>query len=198
MTKTRYVPNGYKQFTPDIGDYPKDMFACYVDLSDDTKPKAIFYIGKQTKAKWHYSFRDVDSMKNKIKDTISNLMSYEDLKADRKLKRIEARKNMDVSTIKTGDIYRWGGGYNCSRNAYIKVIGVAGKNKFNAIKLSKTQVSGDWMNGSVAPVIDSNNGELIVLARPGYSGEIVLRDITDGYRDNYYKWDGKPNWENCD
>lgn len=139
-------------------------------------------------------------MKKKIKDTISGLMTHEEYKAKRKIEKSEARKNMDTSVIKVGDIYHWSGGYNCTKNAYIKVtmVGV-GKNKVRAIELPKTQVDGDWMNGNVAPVVDFNSDNFRTYTmRPGYKGEIMIRDTRGGYHDNFYKWNGKPNWENCD
>jgi len=105
---------------------------------------------------------------------------------------------MDVSGIKVGDVYSWIGGYNCTKNAYVKIIELLGKNKFKAVQLSKYQVDGDWMNGNVAPVIESNNGEVILKAIPSYNGGVMLRDTENDYHDDYHKWDGKPDWENCD
>ena len=200
MVRERFVPEGYKLYSPEIGDaYPKDMFACYTNLEQPHNPKAMFFIGKQSKAVWYYRFPTVVEMGKKINETISKLMAIEDRKAKRKAERIEARKNMDVSSIKLGDIFHWSGGYNCTRNSYVKVVGFAGKNKLSVIDLPKTQVDGDWMNGNVAPVVDFMNVEeaKIFHIRVGYNGELILRD-TKGYKDNYYKWNGKPNWENCD
>jgi len=198
--KTRYIPSDYKQYSPELGDYPKDMFACWVNLDNPDKPRAMFFIGKQSQPSWSYYFKDIDSMKNQINESIKRVMYHEEQKQKRKTEKAERVKNMDTSVIKIGDIYHWSGGYNCTRNDYIKITGTAGKNKFKAVKLSKTQVSGDWMNGEVAPVIDSNCGDIIVKAMPSHfnDNEIILKDTSSKYKEYYHKWNGKPNWENCD
>lgn len=198
MTNTRHIPEGYKEYKPDI-EYPENLFACYVNLERPHKPRARFYIGRQSSPAWNYIFFDIERMKEKINDSISNLMRHEDLKAKRKTERSEAKKNMDTSKVQVGDIYHWSGGYNCTKNAYIKVIEVVGKNKFKVVKLGSYQVSGDWMNGEVAPVVDGGgNITFIATARPSYRGDIALRNTKDRYHTDFYKWNGKPNWENCD
>ena len=198
MQKQRYIPEGYKEFAPELGDYPKDMFACYVNLEQPHNPKAQFFVGKQSKPVWFYRFPTIEDMKKKINGSISNLMSHEERKAERKVERKEKLAKLDVSQVKVGDIYRWSGGYNCTRNSYVKVISVKGK-KCEVAELPKYQVDGDWMNGNVAPVIDANWEKTITMAmRPAYSGGVCLRNTKTSYRDDYYKWNGKPDWENCD
>lgn len=203
MTKQRYVPADYKEFAPEIGDYPKDLFAVYVKTivgSTTTNYNAMFFTGKQSRPTWHYRFQTIEELKKKVNESITNLIAHEDRKAERKAKRKEAIKNLDSSLVKIGDIYHWSGGYNCTKNAYVKVVGFVGKNKVSVIELPKTQVSGDWMNGEVAPVVDYTNAtdSKTLVIRPGYSGGIILRDTRNCYRDDYHKWSGKPNWENCD
>ena len=93
---TRYIPAGYTEYTPDLGDYPKNLCAVYVDLATNT---AIFYKGKSTRHLWYNRFSTTDFMKNKINNSISSLMSWEDTKA----KRAETRKA--PTTYKVGDIF---------------------------------------------------------------------------------------------
>jgi len=199
MSKQRIIPNGYKEYSV------TELHAVYTNLEQPHNPKAIFFTGKQSHRTWWISFSSIERMKEKIENTIASIDHWELLKKQRKLKKAEALKNMDSSVVKIGDIYHWRGGYNCTKNAYIKVIGVAGKNKFEVVELDKKQVSGDWMNGEVAPVINSGNisESFIVKAIPrGWSDDdknIILRDTRRNmYHDEYYKWEGKPNWENCD
>lgn len=197
MQKQRHIPEGYKEFAPELGDYPKEMFACYVNLEQPHNPKAQFFIGKQSKPAWFYRFPNIEDMKKKINESISNLMAHEERKAERKEERKEKVKNMDVSQVKVGDVYHWLGGYNCTRNDYVQVLEVKGK-RVSALELQKTQVDGDWMNGNVAPILNNGSKIISMMIRPSYrEGEVILRD-TKGYKDNYYKWNGKPNWENCD
>lgn len=196
-TKTRFIPTGYKEYVPE-GDYKNITFACYTNVEQPHNPRAMFFIGKQSNPAWSYRFSTVEQMNAKIIETIGNVIAHEDRKNQARRERNEKRKNMDTSTVKVGDIYHWMGGYNCTKNAYVKVTEIVAKNKFKVIQLSKYQVSGDWMNGEVGPVLDSNNGEVILKARPGYNGNVMLRDTTGSYHDDYHKWNGKPNWENCD
>lgn len=196
--KTRYIPQDFKPYTPDLGDYPKDLFACYMSLDVlGNGPAAIFYVGKQSKPLFYNRFRTVDDLKKKVNDTIKRLMSHADMIARRKADRIAKRKAMDVSTVKAGDIYHRTYGYNCTKNEYARITGSAGKNKFHAVILNKYQVDGDWMNGNVAPVLDTGHKDVILHAHPGYSGTVELKD-PKGYRAYYTLWNGKPNWENCD
>ena len=191
--KTRHIPEDYKEYKI------TNQYAVYTNTEQPHNPRAMFFIGRQSKPAWNYRFANVVTMNHRIEQTILNIQNYEERKAKHKLERIESRRNMNVSGIQIGDIYHWFGGYNCTRNSYIKVLAVAGKNKFKVAELMKYQVDGDWMNGNVAPVIDSNKEELIVKAVPSYDGKVILRDTrANAYHANYYKWNGKPNWENCD
>lgn len=192
--KTRYIPKDYIEYRPSLPGYPKDMCAVWVSKE---KPVGMFFIGKQSNAAWHYKFPDNMKMKEKINDSISKLMSHEDRKEERKAERKERVKNMDVSQVKVGDVYHWTGGYNCTRNDYVQVLEIKGKKATVAV-LNKTQVDGDWMNGNVAPVLGTISAVKVMMIRPSYrAGEVILRD-TKGYRSDYRKWNGKPNWENCD
>ena len=193
---TRYIPQGYKQYSPEIGNYPKDLFSVYVHPE---KTIAMFFVGKQSKPLWHYRFNTVERMKQQINGRISALMSWEDTKEKRKQERKDALKSLDKSQVKVGDIYHWSGGYNCTRNDYIQVTGFKGA-KVLCVELNKRQHSGDWMNGEVIPMTDSEKGSVTAVIRPGYGEDKVMLRVTSHstYKQNYYKWNGKPNWENCD
>lgn len=119
---TRYIPDGYKEFKPELEDYPKNMFACYVNLEQPHNPRAIFFTGKQSKSTWHYRFPDIEQMKKKINESISNLMSWEDTKAERK----ENRKK-DISEIKVGDLFVCSWGYDQTNVDFYQVVDVKGK-----------------------------------------------------------------------
>ena len=203
MNKTRFVPEGFKKdnITSYVGGDRKDLFEVYTNLEQPHNPRAMFFVGKQSSPIWHYRFPTVVEMNKKIQTTIENIMSHEDAKAKRKIEKMEARKNLDTSSVRVGDIFHWSGGYNCTRNSYVKVVMVGvGKNKVSVTELPKTQVDGDWMNGNVAPVVEFEGKDFFTfLMRPSYGGGVMLRDTRSRYgKENYYKWDGKPNWENCD
>ena len=78
MTKPRYIPNNYIKFDPKyiIGAY-SNLFECYVDKE---KPVAMFFVGKRSTPTWHYRFPDNETMKKRVLESISKLMSHEDWK----------------------------------------------------------------------------------------------------------------------
>ena len=133
MKLTRFIPQGYNEFKPEIGDYKKDLFACYANLFTN---QAIFFTGKQSKPTWHYKFHTVDQMKDKIKETVSRLMSWEDKKVERK----EERKNT-VADIKVGDLYCSSWGYDQTNVDFYQVTEVKGKS-FTIKEIASKTVEG--------------------------------------------------------
>lgn len=114
-----YVPSGYVQFKPELGDYPKDLFACYVNKE---KPMAVFFVGKQSKPIWHYKFKDNLEMKNKILSKIESLMSWHE-------KKIEKRKiKKDPTTLKEGDILYTSWGYEQTNVDWYQVTKIISHN----------------------------------------------------------------------
>ena len=196
LTREQQIPEGYKEFPTGS----EKLCTVYTNIEQPHKPKAIFFTGKQSKKTWHYSFTDIERMKEQINETINSLKSWEERKVERKAQKKLAMMTMDTSAVKVGDIFHWSGGYNCTRNDYVKVVGFTGKNKVEVVELGKTQISGDWMNGEVAPVIESEGKRLQMVIRPSWmgGGQVMLRNPKTSYRDDYLPWNGKPNWENCD
>src|ERR1035437_248284 len=121
--KTRFIPTGFVQFTPELGDYPKDMFACYADVS---RLQAIFFIGKQTNHAWYNSFRNVEDMKNKIKTSISSLMSFEERKQKNKVERKE-KFDKALAEMKIGDLFYSSWGYEQTNVDFYQVTEKKGK-----------------------------------------------------------------------
>lgn len=117
----RFIPEGYVQFKPELGDYPKDMFACYVNAKQK-QPVAIFYAGKQSKPTWHYRFNSIEELQKKINESIKRLMSWHEMKEDRKLKKKE-----DISKIKVGDLFSSSWGYEQTNVDFYQVVSVKGK-----------------------------------------------------------------------
>lgn len=151
----RYIPQGYKQFTPDIGDYPKDLFACYVNLERE-KPVAMFFIRKQSKPAWHCSFHNVETLKKEIKDTISRLMSWEEMKEKRKQERKE-----DVLSVAVGQIYSYSWGYDQTNVDFYQVTEVKKKSfTMKAIGCKSQDNSSSDYNGMADRVIAVKNAFL--------------------------------------
>lgn len=149
----RYIPEGYKQFKPEIGDYPENMFACYINPERLT---AIFFKGRSNKPTWHYRFSSVEAMKNKVTETISRLMSWEDMKEKRK---IERRKEKEE--IKVGDIFNSSWGYEQTNVEFYQVIEKVGQTlTLQEIKKELKQESGySSMAGMVRAIKDAFVGE---------------------------------------
>lgn len=147
--KQRYIPEGYKQFNPEIGDYPKDLFACYCDLN---RLLAIFYVGKQSHSLWHIRFQDLESMKKKITTQISNLMSWEEMKEKRKIERKKEKEE-----IKVGDIFNSSWGYEQTNVEFYQVINKVGQTlTLQEIKKELKQESGySSMAGMVRAIKDA-------------------------------------------
>jgi len=130
-----------------------------------------------------------------------------------KLKVIQT-KNME--TIKIGDIVEHTGGYNCTQTQFYLVKGFnkSGKKAF-IVSLGKDQVSGDWMNGAVAPNLEKQGDEVHeVMVKTDYSNRPILRGrinstvydketgavkwVNRGPVESFRVWNGKPAWNNCD
>ncbi len=179
--KTRYIPTGYTEYKPEIGDYPKDLFAVYVDLE---KVSAIFYTGKQANHTWYNRFRTVEEMKKKINDTIARLMAWE----DRKLERKEERKA--PTGYKIGDIFYSSWGYDQTNVNFYKVVGVKGKQTLELREIGSKVVSSDG-GPSTHVIADEERfiGEKVYTRRA--SGKYInISECQTGY-----PWDGKPQYE---
>lgn len=151
----RYIPEGYTKYEPSLGDYKKDLFECYVSLEKIT---AIFYIGRQSKPNWHYKFSSVEKMEERIAKTIYNLMSWEDMKYERK----QERKNALIN-VRVGQIYVSSWGYDQTNVNFYQVIEKK-NSKFKIVEIAK-RYCGEAPSGSmsdyVVPVRDNFIGEPI-------------------------------------
>lgn len=189
--KTRWIPEGYKEFTPELGDYPKDMFACYVDVA---KLSAIFYTGKQSSRTWYIRFRTEEDMKKKIKDTISRLMSWEEMKEERKEKR-----KAPHSLVKGNILYSsWG--YDQTNINFYQVTKVVSDKTVELREICSKNV-GDSNYGStnevvavkdafLAPRNEYDKRGLPILKRPRPDNTVKLSSYEWAWL-----WSGKPQQE---
>lgn len=181
MTTTeRYIPAGFVQYAPEIGDYKKDLFACYVDMS---KLCAIFYKGKSAKHVFYNRFRTEEDMKKKINSTISSLMAWE----DRKIERKEARKQPHA--LKLGDILYSSWGYEQTNIDFYQVTKVVSDHSVRVRGIHQTIERSEGHSDYVVPVRDS------------FKGSEELKRVQQG---NYIRitsyanaspWDGRPKYQ---
>lgn len=199
--QNRYVPEGYTAFKPGLGDYPKDLFACYVkiDLGANSKFSAIFYTGKQSKSTWHYSFSSEDRMKEKIKETVSRLMSWEDMKAERK-----AARNA-VAMVGIGSIFSTSWGYNMTNVEFLQVVKeTAHMVWFEEIGQEETHTG--FLSGTTVPTpgqfLLRDGKRTVYQARKRNSGSEVyftFKERQGGYGRSASKWTGRPcHFNHCD
>jgi hypothetical protein len=164
MKNERYIPQGFIKYEPDLPGY-KNLFACYVRLGE--KPSAIFYIGKRSSHSWFYSFKTDEDMKKKINESISQLMSWE----DKKLERKNERKNATLD-INVGDVLYNSWGYDQTNVDFYQVVEVKGKT-FTIRQINEKIVGGGGcsMSEYVAPVKDA-------FVTPNYPGDTKGLPIT--------------------
>jgi hypothetical protein len=120
LLKNRHIPENYIQYSPDLPGYAKDLFAAYV-TRDDKDPRAMFFVGKQSNPIWHYRFPNLEAMKTKLNTQISTLMSWEDMKADRKEKN-KARLTADMDAVAVGGMFSYSWGWEQTNVEFFQVI----------------------------------------------------------------------------
>lgn len=190
--KTRYIPSGYTQYTPEIGDYPKDLFACYVQMSDG-KYFAVFYKGKDNTPVFHYRFRNEEAMKEKINGAISNLMAWE----DKKLERKQARKQ--PHTLRAGDIVYSSWGYDQTNVNFYQITKVIGANTVEVCAIASEVVSND--GGPTTHVTAIKDRFLTGYGQWDNTGKKMTRRVSSGNgikiseSQTAFVWDGKPKYE---
>lgn len=179
-TKVQHVPNGYIEYAPQIGDYKKDLFKCYVDTS---RLCAIFYKGKSSKPVFHNRFRNEDDMKKKINNSISALMTWEDRKNERKQERKQPH------TLKIGDILYTSWGYDQTNVDFYQVTKIVGNNSVQIREIS----------GRIER--SEGHSDYVVAVKDAFRGEPEIKRVSSG---NYIRissyasaslWDGRPKYQ---
>ena len=159
ITREFYRPldgSGYVKYEPNLEDcigYKKDLFECWVKLTTD-RPIAKFFKGKQSKPLWHYNFKNEEAMKKKINETISRLLSWEEMKEKRK-----EEKKKKMLNVKVGDLFVSSWGYEQTNVDFFQCTAVKGKTfTIKTIGGQSVDGSGDDYNGmadQVKPIKDA-------------------------------------------
>lgn len=188
ITKQRHIPSGTVEYKPEIAGYDS-LGVAYVDLEKKT---AIMYAGKSSKPVFYNRFHSVEDMKKKINGTFAGLMSYQDLKAQRK----EARKA--GHTLKVGDILYSSWGYDQTNVNFYQVIGVVGVHTVQVREIASQCVSN---NGPTTHVVAVKDKFLEPRGEYDKTGTVLTRRASSGNRvkvsdcQTAYPWDGKPQYE---
>jgi hypothetical protein len=169
------------------------------------------FAGKADKYSFFYKFVDagrfgqtqtaMERTENYVNAFIEKLEAHQASIIARREARKVANKTEPKNPLKIGDIVEHSGGYNCTQTQFYKIVGFnkTGK-KAEVVRLNKTQVDGDWMNGNVAPVdsYDATSKRFTFMVKgQDWNGNQMLRG-GEHYIENFYKWNGKPVWNNCD
>lgn len=181
----RYIPTGFVRYTPDlspIGDYKKDLFAVYVH-ADHSRPQALFYTGKQKNHTWFYRFPTTEAMKNKINETISRLIAWEDMKIERK-----ERKQTETASVKVGDLFSYSWGYDQTNVEFYQVTKVSGKTF--TIREIASRAHGENPSGGmsdyVSPAPDKFIGPEILKRSPSMDHGVLSATAPD--RKHFCSW----------
>lgn len=194
MKTTRYIPQGFVQFVPNLSDFnlnPTPLFECWVSRE---QPVAIFYAGKSSKPLFYTRFMTEDSMKKKVVSTISNLMKRE----DDKIARREARK--EAPEVKVGDIFEASWGYDQTNVDFYQVVNIPSPFfvEIRAIGVEVVEGSEGMMSQYVKPIKDKFISDWTIkdgvakkrVVKSGYNDTKIK--ITDGI--TAYKWDGRASY----
>ena len=193
MTKnTRYIPQGFVQFVPNLSDFytnPNPLFECWVSKE---KPEAIFYAGKSSKPLFYTRFLDNDSMKKRILNTISNLMKRE----DEKIARREAKKT--THTMKVGDILYTSWGYDQTNVDFFQVVGLPSKYFVEIRKIKSSLVPSDGLSPMAGKIVglpnqfceySDYNKNVTLKRKADYTNTIRISDC-----ETAWLWDGNAKY----
>jgi hypothetical protein len=169
----RIIPDGYVQFVPELGDYPENLFACYVNRE---RKAAKFFNGKRSKATWWLYFQTEERMFDKIKESIKNAMAWHERKQERK----EERKK-EILDVKVGDVLYSSWGWEQTNVDFYQVVETKGKT-FTIREIKREyhgQAPSGGMSDYVSPIKDDFIGEPIVKR---------------SFKLNSYSWLDKTEW----
>lgn len=130
---------------------------------------------------------------------------------------METTTEKKLVELKVGDIVEYTSHYNSSRTSFYLIVGISKSGKKAQVKeLGNTQVDGDWMNGNVTANLENVGTEIyeVMVKGQDWNGNQMLRGrinsiirdketgevkwVNTGSIQNFYKWNGKPIWNNCD
>ncbi len=161
------------------------------------------FSGKKAKYDSYFRYKTAEEAKVAIDKFIANIERHQASIVARRVAKSVALKApvAPEKMLKVGDILEHTGGYNSTNTRFVKIksFNKTGK-KAIVFELGKHQVDGDWMNGNIAPTDSDGVGreELEFRVTLGYNSSQVLRGGLHGWTETWYKWDGKPIWNNCD
>lgn len=190
MQKPRYIPEGYIQYKPEIGDYPVDMFAAYVSgpvsnpCNTAVSYYAIFYVGRQSHSLWHYRFDNLEFAKERINGAIKNLMSTHDAKEARKVTRTAPH------SLKLGDILYSSWGYDQTNIDFYQVTRIVGAHTVEIRAISSSIDHGEQGSDYVKAVKDSFTNEKPMIKRVRDNTTINLNSYASAWI-----WDGRPKYQ---
>lgn len=144
--RPRHVPLGYAPFSPDMGDYPKNMVTFYIKLSDFS---AICYKGKSAKKLWWYKFSTEERMLEKIKET-----TFDAMERHERTEKYKTEERKELESIQVGTILAYSWGYDQTNVDFFQVV-AKGKKQFKMRAIASCSVSHDTsMSGSVRALPD--------------------------------------------
>lgn len=184
---TRFIPQGYVKYTPEIGDYPRDLFAAYINIE---KLTAIFFIAKQSRPTWHYRFKNIEKMKETINESIKRVMFWQEKKEERRILKAKTI-NDQLSNLKIGDLFSNSWGYDQTNVDFYQVTEIKGKT-FTIREIGNETVPGSGIaNGMAARVKAVKNNFLTdrePIVKRSFSMKFGCLTTTTENQEHYCSW----------
>lgn len=115
----------------------------YMGTTPKGSPFAFAFTGKSVKAKFRYTFRDVDSREEYVNNWLDRVAKNREAQANARAKANEKAEEFQKS-VKVGDIFWCGWGYSMSLNDWYQVVEKTASGKSVKVKkLAKKNVTSD-------------------------------------------------------
>lgn len=162
----------------------------YLYTSEDNKPSAISYIGKQSKPYFHYRFTNDAQLSNEVNNFFDNMKRQHEFKQARKAEKSAAH------SIKAGDILYASWGYDQTNINFFQVVAVTkGTVTFGEIAQNLVEGSHGFMCEDVTARRDAFlNGERFTRRADGNNHVSFAKD-KGGYKYHLSLYDGHPLYQ---
>jgi len=182
----RYIPPGSLPIPSAHGEVNGVVYA-YSGLGPASKPFAIAYAGKQSKATWHHVFRDDARREAKTQEFYAGLATWEKAKQERRAERAKPHG------IKPGAIVVNSWGYDQTNVDFYQVVRASEHFVWLArIGKTLTDDAGTAMSGYATPNITTLNTENTTKHKADGKGYVTMRFGCGSI------WDGKPEYVSWD
>jgi hypothetical protein len=142
----RYIPTGYSLIAKD------ERFGFEVWGKTDPRIVAIAFGGKRSKPDWHFQFQSMERLHQKISESLSGYMAWQESKEKR------AAQRKAPHDVKVGDLFRCSWGYDQTNIDYFECTAVHGAMiEIRAVAQEREET--EFMQGKCVPMRGEYIGE---------------------------------------